>query len=799
MKLGEILAPQARFLNPTGGCYNCPRKRRDFVPPTMSSAPVIVVGEAPGEEEVEKGEGFVGRSGKVIRSSFRANGITHFDLTNTIHCRPPGNETPGDKEVSCCLNQFTLNEVRGYPLVVLAGAVPIRAFFPGVGADKLRGNIAYHPDFPGQRFYSMYHPAAVLHNERLKPAYDRQVERLGRIVQGEAPKFSLVSGNPDEFMRKLDACLDTGIVCVDVETAAQKRANALRSWESDGRVRSIAFAGNSSEALFVHRDEPHFLAAVERFGKFAAQRESQIVGFNLGFDLVWLEADTGIEVRSEFIHDVQVLWYHVRGYQQIGLKELDSREGDGYRYLVINPETEKDLWLLGMYNAEDVVKPMDLFYKGVDLLTPKQLDLFLRVAGPSALTLRRCTHNGYHFRRDRWEANRVDLDSRRAKVIVDWQAADPKFRPDLHLSPKEGASGNNFASYLFEVHSLPILTRSKSGDKPTMDDAVLKELIRQGAGFLQNAVNLRQIDKRKSTYVDNYLAYVASDGRIHPQLHSVTTDSMRTSSSDPNVQNVDRDAAIRGQYGVAPGRRLVQSDFSQIQLRIAMSLAKDPVGIDAYRSGKDLHFRTAQMFAGENPSKEDRSKAKPINFALIFDGTAWTLQQYAQNEYGVIFSMDQSEAYVRGFFDTYRMLRPWHESERQSLIANKGWGEQITGFRFYYRDWDNPDEKVAGHAHRAHINSKCQGPEAAICLYTMVLTEREIMRRRLPVKLMGEVHDSIHADAPDSDDVCLEYLDCVNTAVRRVEDWISAWFLVPLVMDHEWGETWSSKDLVKVG
>lgn len=799
MRLAELLAPQQKLLQVSGGCHACPRGRRDFVPATLRTAPAIVVGEAPGETEVRTQEGFTGKSGKVLRDALHRQGVTDYALTNTIHCRPPDNRKPEPNEISCCLNQFTIQEVTGYPLVILAGSVPIRAFFPGEDPGKLRGNVAYHPDFPGQRFYAMYHPSATLHDPTLTAEFEKQVERLGRIYRGEQPSFRVISGDADAVLARVEAMCAGPILSTDVETAAKVRDHGLRSWENTGYVRSLALAASDDEAVFVHRDEPHFKAVVQHVARFAEREESQFIGFNLGFDLKWLEADFGFTVRANFIHDVQVLWYHARQYQQIALKELESREGDGYRYLIIRPDQEHDLNLLGMYNGEDVIKPWRLFHRGIQLLTPKELDLYLRVTGPASLTLRRCTHNGYYHRLDRWELVKQHMEARRVQIVVEWQRSDPRFNPRLHLSDNEGTTGKNFEQYVFGVCGLPVISQTNKGQKASTDDGVLKEWVRRGAAFIQHAIDLRELDKAHGTYVKGYLKHRASDGRLHPQFHNTRVDSMRTSSSDPNVQNVMRGPMIRGQYGVAPGMKFVQSDFNQIQLRIAMSLAGDPVGIEAYRSGRDLHYRTAQAISGQQaPSDEARTRAKPVNFLLTFEGSPYALQQQAQNEYNIIFTRQQAEDFTAMFFNTYRYLRPWHEREKQNLILSQGWAQQITGFRFFYEDWNHPDEKRRAHAFRAHLNSKCQGPEAAMLLYTMVLVDREIVRRRLPVKLMGEVHDSIHAEVPDRADVIEEYIAIVDAAVARVEDWVSPWFLVPLKIDHEIGETWSKKDLEKI-
>ena len=89
------------------------------------------LGEAPGATEVKEQEGFTGKSGQLQRREATDAGVPEpWSFSNTIHCLPPENAPPKDKEISCCLSQFVLDEIRSYPIVVLAGAVPLKGLFP---------------------------------------------------------------------------------------------------------------------------------------------------------------------------------------------------------------------------------------------------------------------------------------------------------------------------------------------------------------------------------------------------------------------------------------------------------------------------------------------------------------------------------------------------------------------------------------------------------------------------------------------------------------------------------------------
>jgi len=186
--LDDIEGPHQKLIRPSGGCHNCPRRRVDFVPATLPKAQLIFLGEAPGATEVKEQEGFTGKSGELLRSVALEYGITEFAVSNVVHCRPPENAAPNKKVIDCCLSQFVLDEIRDYSIVVLVGSVPLQALFPKAKAWHFRGNLAYHPDFPEQRFYTMYHPAYILRNRggTIEEEFKQQMSRLARIVRGEA-------------------------------------------------------------------------------------------------------------------------------------------------------------------------------------------------------------------------------------------------------------------------------------------------------------------------------------------------------------------------------------------------------------------------------------------------------------------------------------------------------------------------------------------------------------------------------------------------------------------------------------
>src|SRR5690606_17500218 len=140
---------------------------------------------------------------------------------------------------------------------------------------------------------------------------------------------------------------------------------------------------------------------------------------------------------------------------------------------------------------------------------------------------------------------------------------------------------------------------------------------------------IKEIDKIVSTYLTAYDKHVGQDSRLRSNYTITFTDSGRSSSRNPNLQNIPRKKEIRDLFGVPPGCVLLESDLSQIEFRIMVSLAKDANGIAGYLRGEDAHTLTARSFS-PNPTKEHRTWAKAINFALLYGGDWWNVQRSAR-------------------------------------------------------------------------------------------------------------------------------------------------------------------------
>lgn len=153
-------------------------------------------------------------------------------------------------------------------------------------------------------------------------------------------------------------------------------------------------------------------------------------------------------------------------------------------------------------------------------------------------------------------------------------------------------------------------------------------------------------------------------GRIHSSYRQLGADSGRTSSNNPNVQQIPRSSDFRGCFKAGTGYKFVVCDYSQIELRLAAAVANEEKMLEAYRNDEDIHKLTGSLISGqplEAVTKEMRSRAKCLNFALLYSCGAKALREQAIASYGVDMSLDEAEMYRKLFFDSYVGLRRWHE------------------------------------------------------------------------------------------------------------------------------------------
>ena len=341
-------------------------------------------------------------------------------------------------------------------------------------------------------------------------------------------------------------------------------------------------------------------------------------------------------------------------------------------------------------------------------------------------------------------------------------------------------SPKQLGEVLFDKLNLPQTAKTQKLKRASTRADVLEEL-----GLYHEVPRLvleyREVAKLKSTYVDPLPELVApGTRRLHTRLHQAVAATGRLSSSDPNLQNIpvrsDLGRQVRKAFVAASGKRLLSADYSQIELRILAHLSGDPVLIEAFRSGEDVHARTAEeVFGGMglNPG-EARRRAKIVNFSIIYGKTAFTLAK----EIGV--STGDAKAFIDAYFDRYARVRDLIEAIREEARAT-GRVTTLFGRQRHIPEIRTTQRARREAAERMAVNAPIQGTAADLIKIAMLGVDRAL--EPTSGVLLLQVHDELLIEVDSAE------AEAVGELVRHEMESV-AQLQVPLVADVTIADSW---------
>jgi DNA polymerase I-like protein with 3'-5' exonuclease and polymerase domains len=306
----------------------------------------------------------------------------------------------------------------------------------------------------------------------------------------------------------------------------------------------------------------------------------------------------------------------------------------------------------------------------------------------------------------------------------------PNFRSPIFLG-----------DWLFNQLKLPVLEIGAKSGRPSTREAVLLQLKRRHPA-LEKLMELRKWMKYESTYTRNWLERVSVAGR--PRIFtSYNLGGTVTGRLSSNMQQVPRDVYIRGIIGAPKGWKLIEADFSQVELRLAGVFAKDPELIKIFNEGRDPHMEMAIDVTHrkrEDIDKETRKLAKSINFGFLYGMGPNKFIQYCEEKYDIKITKDQAVAYRDAFFRKYPALSSWHYRTRERVQA-RGYVRSPLGRVRHLPTVRSGDEAVVAEAERQAINSPVQGMASDLAVLSMGLLHEKLDRR--VARVLGNLHDAV--------------------------------------------------------
>ena len=359
-----------------------------------------------------------------------------------------------------------------------------------------------------------------------------------------------------------------------------------------------------------------------------------------------------------------------------------------------------------------------------------------------------------------------------------------RLRADIYrLTGVEGFNLNSpkqLGEVLFETLHLPAGRKTKSG---WSTDAETLEGLADAHPAIPLLLTYRQLTKLNGTYIEGLLKLIDREGRVHTWFDQTATSTGRISSNEPNLQNIPvrtpLGREIRRAFVARPGWVLVDADYSQIELRILAHLSGDEGMTEAFRSGQDIHTRTAAEVYGvpmEEVTAAMRSAAKAVNFGIVYGISDFGL---ARN-IGV--SRAEAAAFIERYFARYPGVRRFMD-EAVALGKTQGISTTLLGRRRPLPELSSANYNTRSFGERAAMNTPVQGTAADVIKLAMVRVAERLRRDGLAARLILQVHDELIVEAPaaEAETVCALLRACMENALQLA---------VPLVADVHVGASW---------
>ena len=294
---------------------------------------------------------------------------------------------------------------------------------------------------------------------------------------------------------------------------------------------------------------------------------------------------------------------------------------------------------------------------------------------------------------------------------------------------------------LFEKLELPVIKKTKTGYST---NAEVLEHLSDKHEIIDKITEYRQIVKLKSTYVDGLINIINPiSHRIHSSFNQTITTTGRISSTDPNLQNIpvrlELGRNIRKVFIADKGFKLVDADYSQIELRVLAHMSQDEHMIDAFNHNVDIHTKTASQVFGidiNDVTSDQRSAAKAVNFGIVYGISDFGL---AKNLH---IPVKEAKNYIDSYLNTYEDIKSYMDSTIEEAKED-GYVKTILNRRRYIPEIKSSNTILKNLGKRLAMNAPIQGSAADIIKIAMVNVYKKLEERDLKSKLVLQVHDEL--------------------------------------------------------
>ena len=471
---------------------------------------------------------------------------------------------------------------------------------------------------------------------------------------------------------------------------------------------------------------------------------------------------------------LEELAFSYLGYQKIKLIDLFEEKPKNKKNIDITKINQDKL---AWYGAEDADITWRLYQKLLpETKAKKNYDLLIKMELPLVPVLAEMELNG------------ISLDVKFLKTMEKEFAIEIK-KTSKQIFQLAGSEFNissplQLKKILFEDLKISIdkIKKTKTGLSTAASE--LEKMIDRHK-IIPLIIQYRELTKLQSTYIKALPKLVnPKTKRIHTSFNQAVTATGRLSSSDPNLQNIPIRTAlgrkIRQAFIAPRDYMLLSADYSQIELRLAAALSKDPKMTASFKQGEDIHARTAaeiHKISLKDVTKDIRRTAKEVNFGVLYGlGSNGLAQRTDMNR-------TEAKEFIEKYFSIYKKIKEFID-QTKNFAHNKGYVQTIFGRRRYLPDINSSMPMLRASAERMATNMPLQGTAADLMKLAMIKVYRDLPKISKKSKMISQVHDELVLEVPKSE---------VKKVAKFIKQTMEEVYKlsVPLVADVEIGPNWN--------
>ncbi len=602
-------------------------------------------------------------------------------------------------------------------------------------------------------------------------------EQRGRTIHTTPHEYQ-VADTPATCEALCKTLLASKEVCFDTETSS------LDYFALD--IVGLSFSTESGKAWYVPcpPDRSETLQILSIFKPLFEHKSILKIGQNIKFDMhVLMQYGISLDgplydtmlahylIEPDQKHGMDFLSESLLGYTPVKIDELIGKKGK-------NQGSMRDVPLdvIKEYASEDADITLQLKQVLAPMVEKREVDSVLKtIEMPLIPVLASMEAEGVCIDRDFLAKYSGELGNDLVKLREEiFALSGQEFNLD---SPKQ------LGEVLFDKMGLPNAEKTKTGQYSTNEEVLSK--LEKEHPIIGKILDYREIAKLRSTYVDALPALInPKTGRVHTTFNQTIAATGRLSSVSPNLQNIpirtERGQHIRKAFVARDADHvIVSADYSQIELRLVAEIAGETAMLEAFRQGIDIHQSTAARVYGvglDEVTKEMRSKAKMVNFGIIYSISAFGLSQ----RLGI--PRKEAAGLIENYFAQFPGIKAYMNDTLEFARAN-GYVKTMMGRRRYLKDINSRNFTVRGFAEREAINSPVQGSAADLIKLAMIKIHEEFSKRNLRSRMTLQVHDELVFDAhKDEVDIILPIIkDCMVNAMKTT---------VPIEVETGIGANW---------